>query len=818
MIKIDKIYIHKFRGIIELELNFNKENFTVCGPNGTGKSGVIDAIEFVLSGDISRLTGSGTGDVSIKKHAPHVDYRDKPNEAYVSLNGTIRSTGENFQISRSVGNIQSTTIEPNSDTIIDTLRQLSARKNISLSRRELIQYIISKKSDRAEQINALLQLNQLTSLLKTFQKITRKENSLQNSAESEKKMAAEQLARALQIPSLNSKALLTEVNKQRKILALSELLKLEKTTSLVDGLATVSSDSAKKTINKKTAESDTLTLKQKIEDFLSQDIQLLIHQAIEAVSELSNNQVAWKEISKLNLFNEALKHLDEDKCPVCDTKWEVAHLTQLVQTKITNLQFVTTEKSKISSNIAPALTTIKNIIHTSKLILPYGEFVEPKQETDIFKTNAEKLEKHCKTIEAFSSAKSIEDALNSLTDCIKSLVTPCTELLERIQNLEEKPDPLTARDFLTVANERLEQWRNKDREVQKSKQKTTLAESVFETYKNTYEKTLNDVYFDVQEEFAKFYSFINDDDESGFTATLEVSKSALDLNVDFYGKGNFPPGAYHSEGHQDGMGLCLYLALMKHLYADEFQICVLDDVLMSVDSSHRRKVCDLIKTEFPNTQFIFTTHDDVWLKNMQSSGIIESKNYIRFRKWDVDTGPHEWNGRDVWNEITEKVENNEINSAAHTLRYYLEFYFGEICNNLGAQVVYRGDNRHTLGDLLPQGYSKLKKTLEEAEKVALHWEKNDEASAIATFRKKLITAYSEANVENWAVNSSVHYNEGTNLQKTDFTPVADSFKKICSFFYCQNCSSLLRISKTGHRKDALRCSCGTHNYNLNKGN
>lgn len=61
------------------------------------------------------------------------------------------------------------------------------------------------------------------------------------------------------------------------------------------------------------------------------------------------------------------------------------------------------------------------------------------------------------------------------------------------------------------------------------------------------------------------------------------------------------------------MGLCLYLALMKRALEDGFTLAVLDDVLMSVDAGHRREVCSLLKTKFPKTQFILTTHDQVWL-------------------------------------------------------------------------------------------------------------------------------------------------------------------------------------------------------------
>ena len=44
----------------------------------------------------------------------------------------------------------------------------------------------------------------------------------------------------------------------------------------------------------------------------------------------------------------------------------------------------------------------------------------------------------------------------------------------------------------------------------------------------------------------------------------------------------YPPAAYHSEGHQDGMGVCLYLALMKRRSATTSTIASLDDVVMSV--------------------------------------------------------------------------------------------------------------------------------------------------------------------------------------------------------------------------------------------
>ena len=88
------------------------------------------------------------------------------------------------------------------------------------------------------------------------------------------------------------------------------------------------------------------------------------------------------------------------------------------------------------------------------------------------------------------------------------------------------------------------------------------------------------------------------------------------------------------------MGLCLYLALMKHTLGDKFTFAVLDDVLMSVDAGHRRDVCRLLKKEFPKTQFVLTTHDRVWLQYMKTEGLIERSQ--SFGGWTgdlVDTAP-----------------------------------------------------------------------------------------------------------------------------------------------------------------------------------
>ena len=82
------------------------------------------------------------------------------------------------------------------------------------------------------------------------------------------------------------------------------------------------------------------------------------------------------------------------------------------------------------------------------------------------------------------------------------------------------------------------------------------AKAAYSAYCTVMDDELNALYDDVQEDFSSYYRAVNDDDKSKFTAKLTPSEGRLDFDVNFYERGLFPPGAYHSEGHQDGMGVC----------------------------------------------------------------------------------------------------------------------------------------------------------------------------------------------------------------------------------------------------------------------
>ena len=135
MIKVESIAIHEFRGIRNLTLDFKGKNFAVCGPNGTGKSGVVDALEFALTGNVSRLSGEGKGGVSLKEHGPHVDKRNDPDKARVTVKVTIPSLNKTVTIERSLKTPTVPQVTPSDPAVLKVLAHVEAHPEIVLSRR-----------------------------------------------------------------------------------------------------------------------------------------------------------------------------------------------------------------------------------------------------------------------------------------------------------------------------------------------------------------------------------------------------------------------------------------------------------------------------------------------------------------------------------------------------------------------------------------------------------------------------------------------------------------------------------------------------------
>jgi hypothetical protein len=817
MISVRKISVHEFRGIRNLEIDFKKKNFAICGKNGTGKSGIVDALEFGLTGDISRLWGSGTGGISLKEHAPHVDSRSNPAKSKVVITVFISSLNKEVTIERSVIDIQKPVISPSTPAILEVLNEVASHPEFTLSRRELIKYVISTPGDRAKEVQSLLRLEKVENLRTVLQRIANADKRDVAPLKKQKDEARQQLLTALEVTEFTAAKILPAVNSRRNQLGLPALTELTATTSFRDGLTLYAADKAIN-ISKPQAVLTINSVVTLLKSYTASVSDQALKDIKTKIDTLSADTVLLTSLTRESFLRSAVQFVEDDCCPVCDTELGLEELTAILKKKLDAFEKVSAQRKALENDLEPYCDTLRKVIAEIRGIKEYGALLKPIINTIAFDSFITETQGKLNKIKAFLP---IDELVSSLAD-YGNVAKAVDLLIQSIENaVKAIPEPSqqdAAREYLIISQEKLKNYRTISSNHKQAVDKEAISLSVFETYGKVVTATLEELYKDVEANFTELYRFINEDDESAFTAQLTPSIGKLGFNVDFYGRGYFPPGAYHSEGHQDGMGLCLYLALMKHILGDNFTFAVLDDVLMSVDTGHRREVCKLLKEKFPNTQFILTTHDDVWLKHMKTAGLIQPGSSIQFRKWDVDNGPNEWNEQDVWGEIANYLKGDDVRAAASLLRHYLEYISADISHKLRAKVEFRGDAQFMLGDLLPSATSQFSKLLDDGIKAANSWGKADLEEKLKQKRTVFKELVTNAQLEQWQTNAAIHYNEWANLDGKDFEPVSKAYKQLIEGFCCteDGCKSILYLIPERGERDSLRCACGTTNINLKK--
>ena len=814
MIQLEAVKIIEFRGIRELNLTLGRKNFVISGPNGAGKSGVVDAIQFGLTGAISRLSGKGRGDLGVRKYAPHVDRRGDPAAAEVALKLYFPNLDKTAVLTRNVKTPRAFALVPEDAAVRAEIEEAARHPELTLSRREIIKYILVEASERSKEIQALLQLEEIginRGVLKTaWNRVT----STHKLARQDTADAADALRTHLDVETVTPGVILTVVNEHRHVLGLPPITILS-AESVLDAGDTADAPRAK--FNKSTAIRDLNTLKEAQESFASLGA-AEVEAILGDIATLEGDSELLAALRQRSFVERGLDLVDASHCPLCDMEWDDAEaLRAHLRAKLARSQQAEIVHDRLLNNAA---TIANHARHLAALLTPVRTLAASEGQTAF----AADLEAWAESLVTFTdSAETVEDLLCQKTKFQRgwlgtppSLAAGVDSLIAEVNTIPDQSGLVTAHSFLTLARDRLKSFEQAQQAERRAKNAAELGNLAYTTYCDVAAQHLSGLYTSVEGEFSRYYRAINVDDESGFRAKFESAESKLNLSVDFYNRGMFPPGAYHSEGHQDGMGVCLYLALMKHLLGNRFRLAVLDDVVMSVDRDHRKQFCHLLSTEFSDTQFVITTHDRVWAKQMQTAGLVESRSGVEFRRWNVETGPVFEEITEAWDQIEADIARNDIEAAASKLRRHLEYVCGELAHDLGAKLRYRGDMSYDFGDLWTAVIGRQGELLRLAAKSANRWNDSDAKTRVAEMQEERSNALAACGGEQWMINRAIHYNEWATFPEGEFRTVVRAFRRLLLQLRCPKggCGSWLYLVPSRGDADVMRCRCNQISLNL----
>lgn len=191
----------------------------------------------------------------------------------------------------------------------------------------------------------------------------------------------------------------------------------------------------------------------------------------------------------------------------------------------------------------------------------------------------------------------------------------------------------------------------------------------------------------------EFYQFMNPNEpfQEIKIVTIGEDEELNGLTIEYKYEGNWvsPPQKYFSESHLNCFGLSFFLASVI-AFNKESKFVVLDDVISSFDSTHRKKFADLIIEKFDDYQFIVLTHEREWFENMIKPLAKKKGWYINEIKWSEEKGTH---FDETPSELKDFIEHNLSlgisNGMGNPIRRYMEQKLKDIALNTETKVIFK---------------------------------------------------------------------------------------------------------------------------------
>jgi energy-coupling factor transporter ATP-binding protein EcfA2 len=817
-----ELSVENVRGISTLPLEPAGRNLVIWGPNGCGKSGVVDALDFLLTGQISRLTGAGTDGVSLEDHGPHMGHL--PEEATVKARLRIEHNTQPVEVeisrnmaSRSVLECDQT-LRPAVERVLDVAR----RGQYVLTRRELHRYVNARAGERGEQVQRLLNISEVEEVRRALGAARRRMSDQRSDVEREVGRGQAAVAATLGMTSFDEALALRSVNGLREALG-GATLKQISSESLKNELTPPSSPPAEAgAADRKAAERAIAALGAVVDSPAATARMLQLHNSLEAVLKVVKEQPQMlRDLTVRQLIELGMELIDETgSCPLCEAAWPEDELREHLANRLLQADLAAGRQKEIEGLIKDFRPSIDvaalNVETLSTVVANFG------------------MQQRCSSLATWR---------DNLTNVLAALASPLNQYLELsisesdLTRLLAPPDiadtlgliedevrsrcperspQLIAWDTLTTLESNLRVLESSKRYLRRVEKAETRARALLQCFEAARNNVLGKLYDEVQDRFVSFYRQLHPDDEAAFAANLEPAGAALNLTVDFHGLGLHPPQALHSEGHQDSMGLCLYLALVERLTAGVMDLIVLDDVVTSVDEGHRREISRLLAKEFRDKQFLITTHDKSWAFSLGSEGVVRQRDLIEFYGWNLQTGPRWDNNLDTWLHIDQHIARNEIPDAASELRRASEQFFTLACASLVARVVCKPRGDWELGDVLHPAMEQYGNLIRMAKHAANSWNNRGEVERLSAIETAAAEVKRRSGVDMWQVNASIHYNNWHNLGAGDFNVIVAAFRDLWRLFRCDKCEGMLHVvvSAEARTPEAVRCNCGDTDWNL----
>lgn len=693
-------------------MGLDGKSLLLKGENATGKSSIIEALEFFFTGKLSIFEGEGTKSLSLTKHAPHKNFSKKDLSVKVTF-----SPGD-ITLERTFAD------QPVPSKQIRNYFEAAQKGTFVLRRSQILKFIASVPADRFRAIASILGVERLDNIELTMKHAYEELDASVSSKQERIRDIFRSISELLGESVIDTKQILNSVNGKLNEANLTTLTSFDEVGRITEEML--------KTF-KKSAELEHVT---KLNEILEElKIFRVDEEIAQSLSDLNRKmKPLLEDKSKRELLltdflvkgHEAVEEYERNICPLCGQEIDREKLLKQINERLQTLKQLSEEASEvrqISLSLEGRLNLLASKIEKlSSELEPFKALVSARTKllhtVGFLREILEKV-KSAKEFEEEISVEIFEKNEAKLEKLIKSLTSRCQLMLEKIGVPEDWKSKVHVISLVNQVKTLINELIKIEEELKTEEKHRDLARKVYDTFSEVKKTKINEIYESITGNVNAFFSTLHPSDPH---KNIELNvvpgrRASTELKIESFGSKE-DPRAFASEGHLDSLGLCIFLAFVKK-FNEECNLVVLDDVVTTIDAQHREYICDLLFEQFKDQQLFITTHDGIWygqLRGHQRACGIEGKfKNLEITRWDPETGPVIEPYKPRWERIQKRIDSSDKIGAGIEGRNYLEWLLKEICETIRVAIPLKIDGKYMVSDLWNSARQRVNKLVKDDE-------------------------------------------------------------------------------------------------------
>jgi len=718
--KINSITIKGIRGAKDsLELPLKGKSIVLYGDNGTGKSSISDALEWFYTNRVSHLSSNSEIDLKDALRNSTLD-KDAISEVNVSF---VKETDIDSSKTLFYKRDNLTTEFSNTTDDFKKYLDLSKEENLLLRYQYLTDFIDNTKSDKLKYLSDIIGFSEVT---KKKEVLKKSYNSIKTEIKNQNFEAQTNVQKGTLIEKLGA-AISQEENLFEKINEKINPLKTGIEVKKFEDIDKVLSHLKNATNNKLNKELAFLEKANTVLDTLKSEVEFIDSEYTKYFDEfelIANDvegimQTFLSELLKAGDTVLAKKYHKTDTCPLCLQPKSIEELRAEIASRLKEVEESSKKKASFdkAKQLVNSITIERNNRLETILLEPLVAVDESKLIKKGFTDLKVKISEYQKaSVERVTSGNKIPKAESlKLLSSDFEFQNGMTSRIKEIQDIFKKDNSAVLYSNVSASKDAFLKIKMFEKQKAKLETQRKTLEIIYNEFVKVQKEGLENFITNFSGKINEYYQYMNPGEpfQEIKIVTIGDEDELNGITIEYKYNGNWvsPPQKYFSESHLNCFGLSFFLASVN-AFNNKNEFIVLDDVISSFDSNHRKKFAELIFEKFSKYQIILLTHEEDWFTNVVSP-LAKNKGWlINEIKWTEAKGTH---FDEEPNDLKERIEMNlaasKIDDLGNPIRKYLEYTLKGIAFHIEAKLTFQFNhsNEHRMPyELLTRIKSEIK--------------------------------------------------------------------------------------------------------------